>query len=402
MSHVVETQGLGKAYASYASARARVLHGLSFGRWSRPREHWALRDVSFNLERGASLGLIGANGAGKSTLLRLLAGASAPSAGRLRTRGRVASLLELGTGFHPDFSGRENARLCGVLLGASRRELDERLDAILDFAELGDALDAPLRTYSTGMAMRLGFAAALGLEPDILILDEVFAVGDQHFQKKCVDRLFAFRAAGGSLILASHGLYDVRQICDRTLWLDQGALRGLGPSDEVTHAYAAWMGTRAGALDEGERDAATLPPNSPRLTGFELLDGEGRAVRAAVHSGASLELVASWHDPRPARAPLHLGLSFTRQDGTLVAAVGTHLDGLRLDAAEGQVRLELPELALLAGSFRVLAHLFDEHGVHRFHELPLRSDLVVTARGRELGLVRLAHHWHVRQPESVP
>ncbi|MCB9914271.1 MAG: ABC transporter ATP-binding protein [Planctomycetes bacterium] len=388
---VLEAQGLGKAYRLYRSPLARALEAATLGRVRGHAEHWALRDVDLALPRGAALGLCGANGAGKSTLLKLLAGTTAPSAGRYRVAGRVASLLELGSGFHKDFTGVENVEMLGVLAGHARRDVRRRLPAILEFAELGDAVHDPVRTYSTGMGLRLGFAAALGFEPEVLILDEVFAVGDAYFQKRCVDRLLELRGAGCTVLFCSHGLYDLRQLCDEALWLDSGAVRARGDVVEVTNAYAAWQRERV----LSRADGAERPADWPRLTRLALRRADGAPLERA-RSGDDLELVVEWEDPRAARAGLHVGVTFTRQDQTLCAAAGTQLDGRpALVGARGRAVLELPRLALLSGSFDVRVHLFDAAGLFRFEERSLDAPLVVEAGTAEVGLVRLAHRWRV-------
>ena len=200
-------------------------------------EHLAVHGVSFEVRHGEALGLIGPNGAGKSTLLKLIARVLPPSAGRVRVWGRVAPLLDYGAGFHPDLTGRENLYLNGTLLGLSHRTLDDAYDRIVDFAELRDLIDAPVRTYSSGMVARLGFAIATEQRPDILLLDEVLAVGDRAFQAKCTERFKAFRAGGTSLVLVSHEMTLVTNTCERVAWIDHGALRQIGPAAEVVAAY---------------------------------------------------------------------------------------------------------------------------------------------------------------------
>lgn len=210
------------------------------------KEVWALRDVSFEVRRGEVLGIIGRNGSGKSTLLKVIARVLRPTAGRVWVRGRVTPLLELGGGFHPELTGRENVFLNAALLGHSRRKVAERFDWIVDFAELWEFIDAPLRTYSTGMVARLGFAVATAWEPEVLLIDEVLAVGDQAFQRKCQARLAEFRAAGTTVLLVSHSPEVIRQMCDRAVWLEQGKLRALGLPDRTTQAYSeAWARTCA-------------------------------------------------------------------------------------------------------------------------------------------------------------
>ncbi len=382
----IEARGLGKRYRTYASPGARVMAGLTGGRRGAFRDLWALSGVDLALPRGAAYGVVGANGAGKSTLLKVLSGTTAPSAGAYRTAGRVAGLLELGAGFHPDFTARENVLLNGVLLGHPRRVVASRLDAILDFAELRDVADEPVRTYSTGMAMRLGFAAALGFEPEVLILDEVFAVGDQRFQKKCADRLLAERAAGRTILFCSHSLYDVRTLCDEALWLADGRVAASGPANVVTNRYAAWQDERAADADADD----DLPARWPRIARVAVHDAKGRET-SEVASGDSIEVRVDWTNGGD--ETLQLGVGFVRQDQVLCAALGTRFDGLALEGAGGTACLSLPRLALLAGTFRVVAYLFDEHGLHRYHERGAGRDLVVNNDTDEVGLVRLDHAW---------
>ena len=233
----VEVEGLGKHYRAYERPLDRVIEACSLGRLKRHREFWALRNVDFRLASGASLGLIGANGAGKSTLLKVLAGITPPSEGRLRINGRVASLLELGAGFHLDFTGRMNIVSNGVMMGFTRREMEAKMDEIIEFAELGDYIDQPVRTYSSGMGLRLGFAIAAVVDPDVLIIDEVFAVGDMYFQKKCVDKIYSFKQRGKTILFCSHSLYDIRQLCDEAIWMRNGLPAAVGDSVTVTNEY---------------------------------------------------------------------------------------------------------------------------------------------------------------------
>ncbi|GBC85856.1 Teichoic acids export ATP-binding protein TagH [bacterium HR11] len=200
-------------------------------------EVWALRDIHLEVYQGEIFGIVGRNGAGKSTLLKVIARVLRPTTGRVWVRGRIAPLLELGGGFHPELTGRENIFLNGTLLGRTRREIEERLDWIIDFAELEDFIDAPLRTYSTGMVARLGFAVATAWEPDILIVDEVLAVGDEAFQQKCRTRMAEFRNHGTTILMVSHSMPTVEALCHRAVWLDHGRIQALGPAREVAAAY---------------------------------------------------------------------------------------------------------------------------------------------------------------------
>jgi ABC-type polysaccharide/polyol phosphate transport system ATPase subunit len=388
---VLQARDLGKVYRLWHGPFARLCEAVTCGAVRGHEERWALRHVALDIPRGAAVGLCGANGAGKSTLLKILSGTTSPSEGRFRCSGRVASLLELGTGFHLDFTGRENVALHGMLTGHSHREVKRALDEIIDFAELGDAIDAPTRTYSTGMGMRLGFAAAMGFDPEVLILDEVFAVGDMYFQKKCVDRLLRFKSGGNTLLFCSHGLYDLRQLCDSALWLESGSVVASGDSVEVTNRYATWQKerTRAG---EGATESE-VPQDWPRIEGIELLRAGTDERAEVVRTGENLELHLSWRNPDPGAHPIQLGVAFMRQDQTLCAAAGTHLDELSIEGDVGRTILHLPRLALLSGRFTVLVYLFDGDGVFRYQETALAHELVVEAGTVEVGLVRIEHRW---------
>ena len=200
-------------------------------------EFWALREVNLTVWRGETLGLIGSNGAGKSTLLKLIARVLRPTQGRVRVHGKVAPLLEFGAGFHPELTGRENVYLNGALLGYGHKEMDEKFSRIVEFAELWDFIDAPLRTYSSGMWARLGFAVATDIRPDILIIDEVLSVGDEAFQRKSAARMEEFRQQGATILLVSHNMENISQMCQRAVWLDHGQLKAVGKPDQVIHAY---------------------------------------------------------------------------------------------------------------------------------------------------------------------
>jgi ABC-type polysaccharide/polyol phosphate transport system ATPase subunit len=201
-------------------------------------DFFALRDVSFEIGRGESFGIIGRNGAGKSTLLKVIARVIRPTEGRVHLKGRIAPLLELGAGFHPELTGRENVYLNGTLLGHKRTEIDALFDEIVDFAELWDFIDAPLRTYSSGMSARLGFAVATAIRPDIFIVDEILGVGDEKFQQKCTARMEQFKKLGTSLLLVSHSSETIRQLCQRALWLERGKIRAIGDAEGIARKYA--------------------------------------------------------------------------------------------------------------------------------------------------------------------
>jgi lipopolysaccharide transport system ATP-binding protein len=257
-------------------------------------ELWALRDISLRVEAGESVGLIGHNGAGKTTLLRLLAGITRPTSGRVRTTGRVASLINLGAGFHPELSGRENIELNGVILGLSRREVRERFDAIVEFADLGSYIDTPLKRYSSGMYARLGFAVAVHVDPDVLLVDEVLSVGDVAFQDRSIRKMLDFRTARKAIVFVSHNLSAVEMMCDRTVWLDHGRIREAGPTADVVRAYLDAVDTQlvsetgvAGEFEAVAIAAVTLLDDADRpRSDF----GFGEPLRVKLHCLAHEDL----------------------------------------------------------------------------------------------------------------
>ncbi|MFN3630626.1 MAG: ABC transporter ATP-binding protein [Casimicrobiaceae bacterium] len=261
----ISVRGVGKAYREYSSRWARVADWLLPGKQPRCRERWVLQDVSFEINPGESLGIVGANGAGKSTLLKLITGTTRPTRGEIQVRGRVAAMLELGMGFHPDFTGRQNVQMAGQILGYSAKELADVMDAILAFAEIGDYVDQPVRVYSSGMQMRLAFSVATAIRPDVLIVDEALSVGDAYFQAKCYQCIADFKAQGTSLLLVSHSAGDIVRHCERAILLKGGRVIADGPSREVTNQYLDELFGKPAAPQSG----APEPPQVPEIFGMQ-------------------------------------------------------------------------------------------------------------------------------------
>jgi lipopolysaccharide transport system ATP-binding protein len=391
---VVRARDLTKVYRVYASSRDRLLERV-LG-WERHRRFVALDGVSFDLQPGESLGIIGENGAGKSTLLRSLAGVLQPSSGSLELRGKVASILELGAAFHPELSGRQNVSLNAALLGLGPAEVAERMPRILEWSELGAFIDQPVKSYSTGMAMRLGFAIATEVDPDILIVDEALSVGDGYFQKKCVDRLLTLTAAGTSLLLCSHAMYYVTAFCQRALWLQNGRVAALGPAEQVVRQYEHHL------LRKTAERPAGVEPSQPR--------GPARILEARLDTGARTytegepwRLTVEWAAEDPSLA-FHVGVGLNRADEVEVAAFATHQDGLPAfrDATRHRVSLEIPALPLVKGEYTLYVFLLDEVGLHIFDQKILRGAFDVAASEYTFGLVRIAHSWQAAETESAP
>lgn len=397
---VLHVESLGKRYVLYDSPRARLF--ALFGGRARGAEHWALKDVSFSLGRGQCLGLIGDNGAGKSTLLKLVAGTLRANLGSVRRDGRLTAILELGAGFHPEFSGRENLFFAGALTGLSERELKAREEEIIAFSELHDAIDRPVKTYSSGMVVRLAFALVTAVEPEVLIIDEALAVGDQHFQKKCVERIEAFRRNGCTILFCSHSLYHVRQLCDVALWLDGGRARACGPTEAVLAAYESHVRS----LDAEGRDPAVSgetpraalqapPPSSERRAGILALDiaGLGGGDPPLLESrDLAVTLTAFVH----AEECPSMGVMLEQANGVGITSVVTHGDGARPVAVSPGVwraTVTFPDLPLHSGEYVVSGYLFDSEGIVVYDEWLHCARFAWVFPSLTPGLVRLPHRW---------
>ncbi len=395
----VTVRGLGKRYKVYASPFARIREGLTFGKKRFHKEVWALRGVDFDVPKGSALGIIGSNGAGKSTLLKILAGTTVATTGAFTIDGKVASLLELGTGFHTEFTGRDNIFLNASVMGFSRKDTQSRLADIIEFTELGHFIEQPVRTYSSGMVMRLAFSVATAIDPEVLIIDEILAVGDLHFQKKCIDRIFDFRKRGKTIIFCSHSLYDVRQVCDEVLWIKDGKIEKRGAPLDVTSEYANYERSlihepavvMGGVALSDERD----PPKLEKVT---LVDDKDQPVKL-VDTGARLTMKLEYRVPKTWNKPLNAGFAIFRSDNVLIAAASSGHDGVEVPRKPGGhhlVKIAIPRLDLLDGEFTVIGYLYDENCLHiydhRMNELPM----VVRPHEGHVGVLSLNHSWEFR------
>jgi lipopolysaccharide transport system ATP-binding protein len=383
-------EGIGKDYAKIETrgGRLRLVLDLLRGREA-AHVFRALDGVSVTLRRGESLGVIGENGAGKSTLLKIIAGVVPPTRGTMVVNGRVGALLELGSGFHPDYTGEANIDLAAALLGLAPAEIAAKRDEIIAFADLGEHLRDPIKHYSSGMVVRLGFAVATALAPDILITDEVLAVGDESFQKKCIAWMERYLASGGTLLLCSHSMYHVQKLCARALWLKDGEVAQLGDAADVTQAYLAYHEEKS----QGRK--APIPQAQAAAAGVYAVQSLLLDPGERVEQGQSLRIRGEVYSP-DGRAPVVL-IGLVRVDGTPVYGVATDMDNValaRLDERRYAFDIEFPGLPLLPGKYFVRAHALDPEGVRLFDNV----ERVITVGGasRELGLVRVPHRWNGR------
>jgi len=365
---------------------------------------WALRDASFSIEAGERVALIGANGSGKSTILTLTSRVIDPTGGSVTTRGRIAGLLELGTGFHPDLTGRENIFLNGSFLGLSRRDIQRQLDAIIDFADVGPFIDVQVRNYSSGMVVRLGFAVTTLMQPDILLIDEVLAVGDQNFQRKCMDRLAELQSVGVTLVFVSHSMEQVQRLCQRAIWLDHGVVQTDGDAEEVAGAY----------LDE--QVSAQRPHFAPQfgiashqrwgsfqaeITQVEMINRDG-VCPSYFKTGDFFRLRMHYLAHQRVEQPT-FGMAFYRRDGTHVNGPNSVRAGCAIPYIEGEGFIDyiVEQLPLNQGEYELTAAIYSYDSTvpydhqHRLHHLEVRAP----GFWAEEGVVHLPGVWQ-HTPQS--
>lgn len=399
----IQIKNVSKRFRVYHQRNTSLKQALVDRQRGRFEEFWAVSDVSVDVPEGESLGIIGENGSGKSTLLKCVAGILIQDKGTIAVQGRLASLLEVGAGFHPDFTGRENIYLNGAILGLPRRYITTILDDIVSFAELEQFIDNPVKTYSSGMYMRLGFAIAVNLDPDIMLIDEVLAVGDEAFQRRCMERINAIRADGRTLVFVSHALESVRAICDRCLWLDHGAARMLGGVDSVVAAYLAEVNRREAAeLEVTEIAEVDTSPGrmGVRITAIDFSGPDGPTT--VLNTGDPLTISVGYEAPEPLRGA-RFSITFLRGDGAPILTVPTD-DLATGDAAlprEGVVRLALPGVPFLEGFYSVTVDITEiATGQHYKRLERVRPFRVHSADHREVGMALLGHTWELPQVTS--
>jgi ABC-2 type transport system ATP-binding protein len=356
--HPIEVRNVGKRFRLYhernQSLKAAVMRR---GRASY-EEFWALDDVSFDVDEGSTFGLIGENGSGKSTMLKCLAKILRPDRGTVEVAGKMSALLELGAGFHPELSGRENIFLNGSILGLSRRELEAKFDDIVEFAGLARFVDMPVKNYSSGMYVRLGFSVAINVDPDVLLVDEVLAVGDEQFQRRCLERVAELRERGKTIVVVTHSLSTVRNLCDQAIWLDHGVVREKGAAGEVADAYLGQVHVDSEADETGE--GARWGRGDVRLVGVELLGPDGH-VTEQVQTGDAVTFRLRYETNQAVPHPV-FGLAVYSLEGIQITGPNTREAGVGVDFVEGSgtVDLHVPRLLLLPGTYVVSAACTDE------------------------------------------
>jgi ABC-type polysaccharide/polyol phosphate transport system ATPase subunit len=394
----IVAEGVSRRFRIYPQRNVTLKEAIVRRRDLRPTDIWALRDASFEVQPGEAIGFVGRNGSGKTTLLRLIAGVFAPTYGRIAVGGRVGSLLDLGAGFHPEFTGRENIFLSGAIYGLKRKEIREKLEDIIAFTELERFIDLPVRTYSAGMHMRLGFSVATHVEADILLLDEVFAVGDEAFQRKCVDRILDLKHAGGTIAFVSHAASAVEHLCERALLLRRGKIEFDGEAHEAIRRYQAQL---AAERDPAERDVGLREwgTGEARVTRVRLegMDGEERREFSPEEPLVLKLWIAS---ERPLPAP-KLAVELRDGAGSLLGAHEESASRLGWDGEPGerQLRFELDRLPVTDGRFQLGVTILDEGGEQQYHRIERAAEFSVTPSEDSRGWLRFGGRFVPEQSE---
>ena len=367
-SLAVDIQHVGKRFKRHSDRRNSIKERLVRGRARKPEDFWAVRDVTLQIPKGSVYGLIGHNGSGKSTLLKMIGGIYRPTEGSITTDGRVAALIELGAGFHPDMTGRENINLNGSILGLPRKDIQAVTEEIIEFSGLGDFINDPVKHYSSGMYVRLGFSVAVHMKPDVLVVDEVLAVGDEEFQRKCFDHLYALRRSGRTIIVVSHGLGQLEALCDEIAWLEHGEVQKAGPPTETIAAYLKRVNSDEAARNpqiEAVRDDEGDPragDQSIRVRSARIVDLEGNAIGHA-ETGTTFQISLQITAREPVLGP-NVRIALQHESGPLVTMMSNHRIQTDFGIVEGNrmITVALTDNPLLPGRYRVHVDVFDFSG----------------------------------------
>jgi ABC-type polysaccharide/polyol phosphate transport system ATPase subunit len=394
----IVVEGVSKRFRLYHERNQSLKAALLRGRRAKFEEFWALNDVSFEIPKGSTFGLIGENGSGKSTLLKCIAKILRPDHGSIVADGSIAALLELGSGFHPEMSGRDNVYLNGSILGMKRAEIDRKFDEIVHFSGIGEFIDQPVKNYSSGMYVRLGFSVAINVDPDILLVDEVLAVGDANFQEKCMEKFADFRRAGKTVVIVSHAMGSLRTMCDRVVWLKNGALVEMGDATDVVDSYLVdgheeRMESEDGSIRTGTGEA--------QFTKVEMLDADGM-LTTAPRTGDEVTFRMHYRTTQRVANPA-FALAIETVAGVYAWAHHTrdgNLDLADIDG-EGCVELRVPALHLQQGTYVVRARILDHTLTHTYDFLQncYRFDVTNSRPHESGGIVALGSTWSEGKPE---
>jgi lipopolysaccharide transport system ATP-binding protein len=392
----VHVQNLRKTYRIYRSPAFRLKE--IFLRRSFHTEFTALDGINFDVLQGETIGIIGENGAGKSTLLKILAKTLKPSAGTVETNGRSAALLELGAGFNPEFTGEENIYLNAYLMGLSKAEIDSKKNEIIEFSELGDFINRPVKTYSSGMHIRLGFSIATSVDPQILIVDEALSVGDEYFQKKSIDRMMGFRNSGRTIVFCSHSMYHIQELCHKAVWLHKGLVKNIGDTGKIITDYQNHERGKSAILKEKVADMVEETDHDAKkliqIVDVRILDGGGSEVEAIrTFDPLTLSFGIRCHK---SDIKGHIGFAITRNDEVMSFGTTTKFDNLSpVSFRDGQqFKVRIDSLPLLGGLYSIVIVAADEFALHPY-DIFRTKNFLLTHSGKEFGMTYLEHEWLV-------
>lgn len=387
----IQVKELTKSYQIYANPKHRLLQMLFRGKRQYYKVFSALKNVSFDVEKGDSIGILGHNGAGKSTLLQLLTGTLTPTSGTIKTKGRIAALLELGAGFNPEFTGKENVYMNATILGLSKKEIDEKYDDILKFADIGEFIHRPVKTYSSGMYVRLAFSVAVHIEPEILIIDEALAVGDIRFQMKCLQYMEGMKSKGTTILFVSHSPEQIKRFCNKAVWLNQGKVKALGYANEICDKYRDYMATGS----EPNETEVVIKKDKNGALPARLVSTSLEKTILKVGQDIKLKIIYEVFDDIV--DGLLIGAAVYRPNREYIFGANTYLDGFEIPNTKGihELTYKLENLPLLPASFEFDVGLFTDKSMVNIDYFTGVEKFEVVDEYKSEGLVYINHHWEV-------
>ncbi len=403
-AHSIRATDVGKCYHLYAQPRDRLKQFFWRGKRRFFKELWAIQKINLLVAPGEVVGIIGRNGSGKSTLLQLICGTLTPTCGEISINGRLAALLELGAGFNPDFTGRENIWMNATIIGLTQQEIVERIEPIIAFSGIQDFIDQPVRTYSSGMYVRLAFSIAINTDPDILIIDEALSVGDGSFSRKSFERIMQLRDMGKTILFCSHSLFQVESLCNRAIWLDRGKLMAEGEVKSVVAAYQTFLDKQDTSSDSQPlaENKETQPDLGKAVSGHAHIqnvsveiDSQNFSHTAAISGQSTLEVIVDFASDPQLPCPT-VGITIHAMDGKVLTSAGTFEDGVvlsRNDGGKSSAILLIERLPLLKGEYTISAFLLCERGIHLYDSTLSIAKIHVEQQGRLRGYFALAHRW---------
>nr|WP_307990856.1 ABC transporter ATP-binding protein [uncultured Niameybacter sp.] len=387
----IQLRDISKIYRLYEKPIDRMKEALNIGKNIYHKEFYALNGITFDIEKGASVGIIGKNGCGKSTLLKIITGVVNPSKGSVNVNGKISALLELGTGFNPEYTGIENIYLNGSMLGYSKEEMDSRVHEIVSFADIGDFVYQPVKTYSSGMFVRLAFAVAINVDPDILIVDEALAVGDSQFQLKCINKIKMFINSGKTVFFVTHDGYTIKNLCQTAIWINEGKIEMMGNSEAVVNEYERFMEKEK----EEPVQVSNIDNDILQITDAKFKQNGAYSLENKISNNQDL-IIEVHYNLFSEVEKLVAGIAIYKFDGTYVCGLNTKLDNFEFKSVVGKniIQISYTNISLLPGSYFIDIGFFEPSGVGRFdYKRKFREFIITAEEYRAEGIINLPHEW---------